>query len=174
MCWLHRQDEQLTTCALCAYDGPRPVLVVMLGLNVSRNLSNRTCDNGHRHIPHLYSLTDKHPWSIKSDYRPRECVEQITLVLKNSLHNNVAKKSGQILLSCVSMRETLTCSNWSASWSTQSVLFVRARTHGCLQTLSRATRQKHNASIRVDDDEEMHTLLGDTDFFNASDGTDSV
>ena len=68
-CWLHGQEAQLTTCALCAYGGPRPVPVVLLGLDVSGNLPNKVCDD--RHIPRL-SLTDKRPWSITSDCRPRE------------------------------------------------------------------------------------------------------
>ena len=50
-----------------------------LGLNVSGNLPNRTCDTGHRHIPHLSS--DKHSWSITSDCCPREYVEHVTQVL---------------------------------------------------------------------------------------------
>ena len=64
--------------------------LVMLGLNVSGNLPHKACDGGHRFIPHL-SLTDKRPWSITSDYRPRDYVEQVTQVLNKSLHNNVAK-----------------------------------------------------------------------------------
>ena len=64
--WRHRQDVQLTTCAHCAYGGPRLVPVVLLGVNVSEKLPH-----GHRHIPHL-SMTDKHPESITFDYRPRE------------------------------------------------------------------------------------------------------
>ena len=43
---LRGRNVQLTTCALCAHRGPRLVPVVMLGLNVSGNLPNRTCDNG--------------------------------------------------------------------------------------------------------------------------------
>ena len=82
-CWLHRQDVQLP----CAYGGPRRVLVVLIGLNLRRNLPNKACDDGHR--PHL-SLTEKRPWSTTSDCRPREYVEQ--QVLKKSLHNNVTQR----------------------------------------------------------------------------------
>ena len=48
-------------------------------------------DSSHRHIPEL-SLTDKRPWSITSDCRPCDYVEQATQVLNDSLHNNVAKR----------------------------------------------------------------------------------
>ena len=69
------------------------------------------------------------------------------------------------------MRERLTCSIWSARWLAQCVLFDRARTHACLQMLSRATTQKNNASV-IDDDEDGHIWPGDTDFLNASDRFD--
>ena len=115
----------------------RPSLVpaVMLGHNVSGNLTNTVCDGGLCHIPHL-SLTDERPWSI-TDYRPRENVEQV---------QQRCKKNGEILLSSVSMRRTLTCRIGSASWPFQCVLFVRARTYAFLQILSSATRQKNQCS----------------------------
>ena len=49
---------------------------------------------------------------------------------------------GQILLSSVSMRGTLTCNKSGASWPAQCVVLVRARTHAFLRMLSRATSQK--------------------------------
>ena len=136
----------------------------MLGLDVSGNLPNKACDGGHRYIPHL-SLTDKRPWSITSDFRPRDCAEQVAQVLKFF---------GQILLSSVNMRETLTCSIGGASWPTQCVLVVRRRTHAFLQMLSTATSQKTMLPFVFDDEDDWHIWPGDTDFLCASDGTYSV
>ena len=72
------------------------------------------------------------------------------------------QKSGQILLSSVSMRDALTCRLGGASWPLQCVLFVWARTHAFLQALSRATMQKK-------DDDDWRIWLGDPDFLSASD-----
>ena len=63
----------------------------MLGLNVFGNIPNKARDGGHRHISHL-SLTDKRSWSVTSDYRPHDYVVLVTQVLKNSVHNTVAKR----------------------------------------------------------------------------------
>ena len=62
-----------------------------------RDLPNEACEGDHRHIPHL-SFTDKRPWSITSDCRPRDYVEQVTQVLKNSLHNDRCCVENPLLL----------------------------------------------------------------------------
>ena len=70
------------------------------------------------------------------------------------------------------MWRTLTCSNWGAILPTQCVLFARARTHACLQMLSRGTSGSNVASTRVDDDDDRHTWPGDADFLYAPDEHD--
>ena len=101
--WLHRQDVELSTYAVCAYGGPRPVPVVMLDLNVSGNLPNNACDGGYRHIPH-------HVWLSST----RLCGTGHTGAQTFPARHR-CKNSGQILLSSVSMWETQTCRIWGVS-----------------------------------------------------------
>ena len=89
------------------------------------------------------------------------------------------KKSGQILLSSMSMRETLTCR--ILCQLVFSVRAVRAGKNACFSKKKkkkklfhrcRPQRRDRNAVLPFvfDDDDDGRTWLGDTDFFHASDG----
>ena len=97
------QDVQLTTCALCAYS-PCPS-----GDARPQRIKESSNQSLRRWSPsHTASLLDRQaPLEHHVRLSPtRTCGPGHT----SALHNNVAKKRCQILLSSVCMRETLTCS----------------------------------------------------------------
>ena len=112
-----------------------------------------------RHIPPL-SLTDKRPWIITSDHRPREYVEQVTQVLNNSQHNNVAKILARYFCPaqvCGGHQHVACC-----SCGQERTLFYRC----CPERRDRTSNAPHSC---FDDDDNGHTWPGDPDFLSASD-----
>ena len=126
--WLHRQDEQLTTCALSANGGPPCPGGDARLLRVRKSSKRSLYGCGHRHIPHL---------SLPS---------RLTLFTRlcGTGHAGAQQFPAQQRCKNSVQREHAQCCTSLKMW-----VQLRARTHACLQMLSRATSQQNNASMHV-------------------------